>query len=571
MAGFSKKVISLWTSVLENDVGDWELAELDDPVALEYAFSGELRFGTGGIRALMGVGPNRMNRLTIGRAAQGLADWLNRKPGDKSVAVGYDTRIHSREFAMLTARVLASNGVRTLVFETPQPTPVLDFAVRELRCTAGVVITASHNPREYNGFKVYGADGVQATNEMAREIELRIEKVDPFEDVAPMGMAEARASGLLSSIEDSVLDRYHDAVIGQRLGSDCSGLRVVYSPLNGTGLAQAERAMEALGVQHSLVPSQSAPDGNFPDCPRPNPEDAGAMARGMAQLVDEGADLFLATDPDADRLGVACVHGGSPRLLTGNEVGLLLLDHLARRSRQKGGAAPVAVTTIVTAPLADAVCEANGVELRRTLTGFKYVGEQMCLLEAEGREFLLGLEESDGYLRGSYVRDKDGVCALVLACEVAAHHKRSGRDLVEALEILHSRYGHMPGRQIAFAFSGEGGRAAMAGLMASLRADVPTTIGGSAVIGTVDYLPGAPMPVLCGESGQELPPSDVLEWRLEGGSRVLVRPSGTEPKLKCYVFARASTEVGADSLLEGLCEGVSGLIHSRKDRSEGAQ
>ena len=564
-----KDNVRRWADALSGELEPWELAELDDPDALADAFAGELRFGTGGIRCLMGVGPNRMNRLTIGKAAQGLANWLYDQPGHRSVAIGHDTRVHSRELAELTASVLASNGVRALLLEGPQPTPVLDFATRELGCSAGVCITASHNPREYNGFKVYGPDGVQATDATARAIQAEIEKVDPFDDVRPMGLAEAEAEGLVDRVGEEFLDRYHDAVMAQRLGVDCSGLRVVYSPLNGTGLAQAERAMRALGVDYTLVAEQSAPDGNFPSCPKPNPENPDAMAMGMAQMAEEGADLFLATDPDADRVGVACMDGGAPRLLTGNEVGLLLFDFICWH-RQYKDKRPVAVTTVVTAPLVDAIAEANGVELRRTLTGFKYVGEQIGRVEAGGGEFLLGLEESDGYLRGGYVRDKDGINAIVLVCEVAAHYKSRGMTLAGALGELYRRYGFMPGRQLVREFPGVAGMAAMVRLMGNLRSEPPAEVAGLAVERVIDYLPGAPMPVAGGESDQQLPPSNVLEWRLAGGSRVLVRPSGTEPRLKAYVFAKGDKEDEANALLEDLCAAVSALLDQNDKTTEGS-
>jgi phosphoglucomutase len=553
-----------WLDALGGGLEPWELEELDDPGALEDAFAGDLRFGTGGIRCLMGVGPNRMNRLTIGKAAQGLAHWLkaSQASGDQrsTVAIGYDTRFHSREFAEATACVLAANGIAVRLFDAPQPTPVLSFAVRELACAAGVVLTASHNPREYNGFKVYDAQGVQATDAMAHAIQDQIEQVDPFADVRIMGLDDALASGMVSYVAPSLLDAYHDAVMAQRLGVDCAGLRVVYSPLNGTGLVPAQRALAAIGATCSLVEGQSAPDGNFPLCPKPNPENPSAMEAGMAQMATEGADLFLATDPDADRVGVACMDAGRPRLLTGNEVGLLLFDYLCRSLPTATGAAPIAVTTVVSAPLADTIAEHHGVELRRTLTGFKYVGEQIGLIEGEGRCFLLGLEESDGYLRGGYVRDKDGICALTLVCELAAYYKHRGLTLVDALVELNGRYGHMPGRQLTVAFPGEAGRAAMSALMSRLRTKRIDTIANLAVERTIDYLPGAPMPVVGGASEQTLPPSDVLEWRLAGGSRVLVRPSGTEPKLKAYVFAKAGTAAEAEMLLEELCVAVSALL-----------
>lgn len=556
-----------WVNALSDSVEPWELAELEDEDARMDAFSGDLRFGTGGIRCIMGIGPRRMNRITVGKATQGFAAWLRREGGDSApaVCVGYDTRLHSREFAEVTASVLAANGIRALLFPDHQPTPVLDFAVRRLGCTAGVCITASHNPREYNGYKVYGPDGVQATDAMARAIQVEIEWVNGFEDVRSMPLGQAVEEGLVSYVDDSLLDEYHAAVMRQRLGVDCGDLRVVYSPLCGTGLAQAERALAALGVSYSLVGGQALPDGSFAPCPKPNPENPDAMVDGMAQMAAEAADLFLATDPDADRVGVAYMDHGQPRLLTGNEVGLLLFDYACGHSARTGRN-PVAVTTIVTAPLADTIAEANGVELRRTLTGFKYIGEQIGLIEADDDDFLLGIEESDGYLRGSYVRDKDGICGLVLVCEVAAYHKSRGETLAEALEGLYDKYGHMPGRQISVEFRGVEGRVAISRTMRALRSSGPTSLAGYPVTGKIDYLSGAPMPVAGGASRQTLPPADVLEWRLSGGSRVLLRPSGTEPKLKAYVFAQGPTADSAEALLRTLCSDVSSLIEAARPR-----
>ena len=515
----------------------------------------------------MGIGPNRINCLTIGKVAQGLANWLNATPADKAIAIGFDTRHHSKEFAKVTACVLAGNGLRVMLFRDPQPTPVLDYAVRELGCSAGVVITASHNPREYNGFKVYDACGVQATDVMARAIQAEIEHVDPFEDVRKASFDEVLASGLVSYIDDELLEQYHRAVLAQRFGIDCANLRVVYSPLNGTGREHVERVLAELGVEYALVESQSVPDSDFPACPRPNPENPDAMAAGMDQMASDGADLFLATDPDADRVGVACMDEGSARLLTGNEVGLLLFDH-ACRCRAQSAKKAVAVTTVVSAPLADVIAEANGVELRRTLTGFKYVGEQIGAIGAEGAEFVLGLEESDGYLRGSYVRDKDGINGLMLVCEVAAFFKARGMTLVDALEELYDKYGFMRDRQLVKQFPESAGMAAMGRLMGALRANPPSCLAYHAVERIVDYLPGSPMPVVGGETDQILPPANVLEWRLEGGSRVFVRPSGTEPKLKCYAFSKASTESAADELLDGICAGISRLIDSQSKKDE---
>lgn len=560
------KEVAKWLDALDSEVEPWEVTELDNPKSVLDAFSSDLQFGTGGIRCRMGIGPNRMNRLTIGKATKGLAQWLQKRfAGQPSVAIGYDTRSHSREFSEVAASVLAANGVRVVLLRGPQPTPVLDFAVRRLGCTAGVCITASHNAREYNGYKVYGPDGVQATNAMAHAIQSEIEQIDAFEDVRSMPLAKALETGLVSYASNSLLDSYHEAVLAQRFGVDCKDLKVVYSPLCGTGLEQAQRILNDLGVSYSLVEDQSLPDETFRACPKPNPENPDAMAEGMAQMANEGADLFLATDPDADRVGVACAHGDSVRLLTGNEVGLLLFDYACSHGVGNNTQQPVAVTTIVSAPLADAIAEQNGVELRRTLTGFKYVGEQVGTIRSEGRDFMLGIEESDGYLRGSYVRDKDGICALMLVCELAAHHKARGMTLVDALNELYSRYGYVLDRQLSIEMSGTCGRSAMSRTMGSLRRRCPATLAERAVMQSIDYLPGAQMPVIGGRYDCELPSSDVLEWHLEGGSRVLLRPSGTEPKLKAYVFAQGRTPEEAGGLLDSLCDDVSNLIAPSTD------
>ena len=564
-----KEMERKWLEALEGTVEPWELAELDEPAARRDAFTGDLRFGTGGIRCLMGIGPNRMNRLTIGKATQGLAEWILSKAGaGASVVIGHDTRLHSPEFAEVTACVLAANGIHAVLLNGPQPTPVLDFAVRVLGCSAGVCITASHNPREYNGYKVYGPDGVQATDAMARAIQAKMEWVDAFEDVRTMRLDAAEQMGLVTHVGKDLLDAYHGTVMRNRLGVDCSQLKVVYSPLCGTGLEQVVRTLAALGVGYTLVESQSVPNGNFPECPKPNPENPDAMVAGMAQMVAVGADLFLATDPDADRVGVACMDGGEPRLLSGNEVGLLLFDY-ACRHRGDDTSRSVAVTTVVTDPLLDSIAEANGVELRRTLTGFKYVGEQIGLIERDGAAFLLGVEESDGYLRGSYVRDKDGICGVMLVCEVASYYKAKGMSLSDALEELYERYGYMLGKQISVELPGVEGRSAISRTMSTLRMHGPIALAGRVVERAIDYLPGAPMSVVGGEEGQSLPPSDVQEWRLAGGSRVLLRPSGTEPKLKAYVFAKGPTHDAARTLLHTLCDEVSSLLDSsQKERGK---
>ncbi len=545
-----------------------------DPAALEDAFARDLRFGTGGLRGKVGLGPNRLNVWTVGKATQGLADWLNARCGDPSVVIARDSRRGGAEFSERAAEVLAANGVRAYLFDGVASTPELSFAVRDLGCSAGVCVTASHNPAEYNGYKVYGADGCQITTEAARQIQAAIDAVDAFGGAARTPISEARTAGLVAEAGPGLRARYLDAVASELEGVDVSGLRVAYTPLNGTGGAYAPALLSRMGVGKVLtVTEQAEPDGGFPTCPYPNPEFPEAMRMVTDLAGREGCDLALATDPDADRVGVAVRHGGAYRLLTGNELGELLMDWLCARAAARGEdlSRRVCVTTVVSAPRADDVARHWGVQLRRTLTGFKFAGEQAGLLEAAGQagRFLLGLEESCGYLKGIYVRDKDGVEALALACEMAADYKARGVDLVDALGDLASRCGHMPGRQVSRVFEGAGGPAAMSALTARLRAEPPASVGGLAVEGSLDYAHGAPMPVvnpLPGDPAQVLPPTDMLEWRLAGGSKVLLRPSGTEPKLKCYCFAKGATEGEATALLDAIAGDVEALI-SETERS----
>lgn len=531
----------------------------NEPKELEDAFCRDLAFGTGGLRGKLGVGPNRMNRYTVARATQGLADWLNARCAKPSVAVCRDTRRGSEEFARTAAEVLAANGVRALLFERPEPTPALSFAVRELGCSAGINITASHNPAEYNGYKVYGPDGCQVTVGAAREIQAAIDSADIFEGIRSLPFAEALTRGLVSWAPESVLDAYVGEVLSLSTGGRCSNLKAVYTPLHGTGLECVSRVLEGIGVGEVLtVTSQCAQDGSFPTCPKPNPEVSQALEEGLSLCRESGADLLVATDPDADRMGVAVRHGGGYATLTGNELGLLLLDFLAGRERGRGAdlSRKVVMTTVVSSPMADDMARSMGFELRRTLTGFKFIGEQVGLLvtEGRGRDFLMGFEESCGYLAGTGVRDKDGVLASMLACELAAHWKARGMDLVEAMEELYGRYGWWRGDQVSVPFEGAGGPAAMREAMSRLRGEPPASLAGIPVSEVVDYLSGAPMPVVNPGAGfaQALPPSDVLELRLADGSRALFRPSGTEPKAKAYLFARGETSGEAGFKLAAL-------------------
>ena len=531
-----------WEQALLADVEPWEVARAKQPSEREDAVSRDVSFGTGGIRALMGIGPNRLNRLTVARASAGLAAYLlgtcDHQP---KVVVAYDTRCHSLDFARIAAGALAAAGVHACVFAGPCATPLLSFAVPRLGADAGVVITASHNPMEYNGFKVYGSSGDQATNELAHAVQVAIREQDPFR-VPVEPFEEGVSAGRISQVDSSMQDDFVQSVLAQSTGVSCSDLPVAYSPLNGCGLGPVSATLDARGVRYVLVEEQCEPDGTFRTCPRPNPELPEAMSRTMACARAHGADLALANDPDVDRLGVAVIRPEETRLLTGDEVGLLLLDFLCTSVRLPEH--PIALATIVSSPLLDAIAQAAGVELRRTLTGFKYIGEQINLLESQGRadDFVVGVEESCGYLRGTYLRDKDGVVALMLVCEMAAWHKAHGRDLIDALELLYERYGHLVSRQVSIELPGIEGRHEMDDLMSRLRSNPPTEVGGMRVVATCDYLNGAPMP---GDTSQTLPPANVVQQDLVDGCRLIVRPSGTEPKVKAYCFAHGSTRAQA--------------------------
>ncbi len=551
-----------WFQALQTSVQPWELERLQQAGEREDAFCGHVRFGTGGIRAKMGIGPNRLNRLTVAKATMGLVGCLRSGklgPSDPLVVIAYDTRIHSEEFAVVCASVLASAGIRSLLFDNPQPTPVLSYAVRRLHARAGVVITASHNSKEYNGFKVYDAAGDQATDSLAHAVQDAMHDVDPF-SVPYMQLDEAIGVGLVDWVDAQVVDDYVRAVLDQSTGVRCAGLHIVYTPLNGAGCAIARRVLASCGINYSLVRVQATADGTFATCPKPNPEHAPALSLAMDQALAEGADLALANDPDADRIGAAVRCGKGMRLLTGDEMGLLLLDFLCKVVPLP--ARPVAVTTIVSSPLLNAVASAHGVRLRRTLTGFKYVGEQVDLLEEQGRvdDFLVGVEESCGYVRGSYVRDKDGIVSLMLLCEMAAWHKRRGKNLVQALDELYEQYGHVVSEQVAVELDARGEDGAVkdgSAVVDDMRKCPPKSLGVLSVRHVVDYAQGVSMP---GDPTQTLPPADVLQLDLDGSCKVIVRPSGTEPKIKAYCFAKGSSADHARERLACLVEAIRNLL-----------
>ncbi len=545
---------------LPEDLAEELRSIADDPEAVSDRFYRDLAFGTGGLRGVIGAGTNRMNIYTVRKATQGLADYLNSTDLPKKVAIAHDSRHKGDLFARETARVLAANGITACLYPRLEPTPALSWAVRYLGCGAGVCVTASHNPAKYNGYKVYGADGCQITLEAAEKILAAIEAVDIFAGVKLADYDAALAAGTIQMIDEKCLDDFVDAVYAQRVGDGAgtADLKLVYTPLNGSGLECVRKLLGKLGVTHmTVVPEQEAPDGDFPTCPYPNPEIREAMEKGL-ELCDKGhPDLLLGTDPDCDRCGTAVPDGkGGYRLITGNEMGIILLDYICRTRKALGTmpADPVAVTTIVSTDMATPVAKKYGVELRRTLTGFKFIGEQIGLLEAEGRadRYIFGFEESYGYLSGAHVRDKDAVNATLLVCEAAAWYAKQGMTLLDAIEALYKEFGYYRNALCSFTFEGESGMHTMQQLMARLRTDAPAEIAGYKVEEAVDYnIPG-------GYNG--LPMADVLEYRLAGGHKFMVRPSGTEPKIKVYLSAVGDSEAAADAVNEKLAAAAAEMM-----------
>ena len=537
-----------------------ELREIqNDGKAVADRFYRHLAFGTGGLRGVIGAGTNRMNIYTVRRATQALADYLNASGLPKAVAIAHDSRIKGELFSREAARVLAANGITAHVYPRLEPTPALSWAVRYLGCGAGICATASHNPAQYNGYKVYGADGCQITPEAAEKVLAVMDRTDCFDGVKLADYDAAVAEGKIQIIGDECLDAFVDAVLALRPGNDVSRLRLVYTPLNGSGLECVKKLLGKMGVTElTVVPSQEAPDGRFPTCPYPNPEIREAMEEGLRLCDELHPDLLIGTDPDCDRMGAAVPDGrGGYRLITGNEMGILLLDYLCRTRIARGTMPenPVAVTTIVSTDMAAPVAAAYSVELRRMLTGFKYIGEQIGLLEAGGHKerYIFGFEESYGYLSGAHVRDKDAVNAVMLACECAAWYAGQGMTLLDAMNALYEKFGFYRNGLISRAFEGQDGMKAMEELMRALRTAPPAEIAGRKVTGMVDYL----------KDDTGLIPSDVLEFRLEGEGKVIVRPSGTEPKLKMYLSVRGGTEAEALRALEELDAGANMLMERK--------
>lgn len=552
---------SLWLNKAKDD--PQVLEELQaiegDAAAIEDRFYRELEFGTGGLRGVLGAGTNRMNIYTVGKATQGLSNYLNQAFDAPKVAVAYDSRINSKLFAQTAARVFAANGITVQFYPVLMPTPSLSFAVRDLQCDGGVVITASHNPAKYNGYKVYGNDGCQITTEAAKAIQAQIDQVDPFADVKWIGFDEAMQAGKISYIGEDTVQRYMEAIAGVSVlpKSVSRDVAIVYTPLNGAGISCVPRCLKEHGFTHiTLVDEQKEPDGNFPTCPYPNPEIREALEVGLRWAKETDSDLLLATDPDCDRVGVAVKTENGYELITGNQMGVLLLDFICKMRKENGTMPrnPVAVKTIVTTPMAARVAAYHGVELVDVLTGFKFIGEQIGLLEKKGEahRYIFGFEESYGYLSGSFVRDKDAVNASLLICEMFAYYQAQGRSLVDVLNELYQLHGHYESRLLSYAFEGSSGFVRMQELMKGLRESMPRVIAGFAVKRVGDYQRSVMMNENSTETPISLPKSNVLRFFLEGGHEVVVRPSGTEPKLKIYLTTSGETAQACDEVARKL-------------------
>lgn len=512
-----------------------ELASIEnDDEAIKERFAVALKFGTAGLRGTLGAGTNRMNIWVVRHATQGVADWVKTQGGTQTVAISYDSRLKGWTFAKDAAAVLAANGIHVRLYDELMPVPALSFATRYYHCNAGIMITASHNPAKYNGFKAYGPDGCQMTDDAAAIVYDQIQKTDVLTGAKYITFAEGVEKGLIQFVGDDCKEALYQAIESRQVRPNLcktAGLKLVYSPLNGTGLVPVTRVLRDMGITDiTIVPEQEYPNGYFTTCPYPNPEIYEALEKGLELAKKVGADLMLATDPDADRVGIAMkCPDGSYELVSGNEMGVLLLDYICAGRIEKGTMPknPVAVKSIVSTPLADLVAKHYGVELRHTLTGFKWIGDQIAQLEAHGEEerFIFGFEESYGYLAGSYVRDKDAIVGSMLICEMAAYYRSIGSSIKQRLEEIYAQYGRFLNKVDSYEFDGLSGMDKMAGIMNTLRTNPPVEFAGRKVVSLTDY--NKPE-----ETG--LPKANVLIFGLEDGATVVVRPSGTEPKIKTY-------------------------------------
>lgn len=532
-------------------------------------FYKNLEFGTGGLRGVIGAGTNRLNVYTVSQATQGLANYLNKNFKEPSVAIAYDSRIKSDKFAEAAAGVLAANGIKVYIYPELMPTPMLSFAVRRLHCSSGIVITASHNPSKYNGYKCYDSRGFQMTDEAAAETYEYIKNVDVFTGVKRMDFDDALAEDMVDFIEDWVKDEFTEAVLSKSLNKKLvasSGIKVLYTPLHGTGNKPVRRVLKKLGVKElEVVKTQEKPDGTFTTCPYPNPEIRQVFEEGLKETENFKADLIIATDPDCDRVGIAVLDGGEYKLMTGNEVGAMLSEYLLSTLKARGELPekPVLIKTIVTTPLIKDIANAYGAEVYDLLTGFKYIGECITELEEKGEadRYVLGMEESYGYLAGTHVRDKDGVVAAMLVTEMAAFCKTEGKTLWQYMESIYEKYGYYFNELDNYAFEGASGMKKMADMMENLRNNVPAEISGSKVVWVGDYKKGTMLDLVSGASGKTgLPSSNVLSYRCENGSTAIVRPSGTEPKIKIYITAKESSREKAAAEVKNISEAMKGIL-----------
>lgn len=565
-----KELYELWCEKTEGN------AELKDELVaiagkddeISDRFYRALEFGTGGLRGVLGAGTNRMNVFTVNQATQGLADFLNSKYESPSVAIAYDSRINSDVFAKGAAGVLAANGIKVYIYPELVPTPMLSFAIRQLGCKSGIIITASHNPAKYNGYKCYSPEGYQMTDADAEKTYEFISKVDIFEDVRTLDFDEGIKEGKIEYIDKSINEAFYSSVLSRRVNPSAteSGLKVIYTPLNGTGNKPVREVLCRAGFDSvEVVPSQENPDGHFPTCPYPNPEIRQAFEEALKIAEGRDVDLLLATDPDCDRVGIAVNTGSDYRLMSGNEVGVLFTEYILSSMKEKGTLPknPVIVKSFVTTSLVDAVAASYGCEIYDVLTGFKYIGEYATDLEKKGESdcFILGMEESYGYLSGLHARDKDAVVSSLLVCEMAAYYKAQGKTLAEKMTEIYEKYGYYKNTLLNFTFEGESGMEKMGSIMTQLRDNTPTEIAGLKVTEAADYKTSIRVNMEDGtESEITLPKSNVLAYKLEGGNGVIVRPSGTEPKLKAYVTACAADEAASKALSEKISEDIESLL-----------
>lgn len=528
-----------------------------------------LEFGTAGLRGVLGVGTNRMNIYTVALATQGMADYVKQQYENPTVAIAYDSRIKSDLFARITARVFAANGVKAYLFKELMPTPTLSFAVRQLHCSAGIVITASHNPSQYNGYKAYGDDGCQLNPEAAAKVLELASKTDIFEGVKKIPLEEGLRTGMIEYISEELVDQFLDRVFALRVNRDPiekSDLKVVYTPLNGTGNKLVRRILGRMGIENIyVVKEQELPDGHFPTCTYPNPEEKATLQLGIELCKKVDGDLVLATDPDADRVGIAVKHHGEYILPTGNEVGVLMLDYIAKQRIAQGTMPknPIAVKSIVSTPLADEVAKSYGIEMISVLTGFKYIGEQITMLAQKGEEdrFLLGFEESYGYMTGGHVRDKDAVNGSMIICEMAEYYKKQGKTLIDVLNEIFDKFGVYAAKVKGYTFEGTDGMEKMANIMKQLRENPPKEFAGYQVLSRADYKTSQRINVQTGEeTAITLPTSNVLEYNLENNLKVIVRPSGTEPKIKVYLTIVTNDRPQIDVIAQKLFESAEALM-----------